>query len=127
MRMQGDGWCRYSRTGELLEIIGGKNITGKYGAYSPDRRWIVVEEWYCIDPYCVKLIMAGEEDATLNYFETSYLDLVTADVRDYGHYYCGKYGYASHPKFSRDGKRLYYTKPMPDNTIGLFSAQVPNM
>ena len=87
---------RYDLKGKLLEEISGP---GCHGAVSPNRNWVVTENWYGSDPIKVFLYEKGETEHTkLLYQQPAVVKGIKFwDVRSH-----------IHPAFSRDGKKVYF-------------------
>jgi len=93
---------RWDMHGNVLETVSGP---GCHGAASPDRQWIVTEDWYHTNPTRLYLYRRGETTPT------AVLAVQKAHWRHSD----------MHPAFSFDGQRVYYNYNVPgDNTARLY-------
>ena len=86
---------RWSRNKEYIETLAG---FGCHVAMSPDKQWFAGETWYKSNPIKLFIYKRASEVPAEVIFEHSFADMVW------------KYGGHVNPSFSRDGKRLYYTR-----------------
>lgn len=93
---------RYSLDGERIEYIAG---LGNHVDVSPDRNWFVTDSLNFHDPVSIYLFRKGNHEPYMQLDSHRYLDLTW------------KTSVHSNPAFSRDGRRLYFTRPFSDNVI----------
>lgn len=85
---------------------------GNHLAMSPDRRFFVSETFYKTNPVVLRLYTAGQPGKTV---EIANFDpyQVTWDRR-----------FHTNPAFSRDGKRVYYSRPLNEKYNGTFFCEI---
>jgi Tol biopolymer transport system component len=93
---------RWNMEGQVIETVSGP---GCHGTVSPDKQWIVTEDWYGTDPTQLYLYRRGETTPT------TVLAVQKAHWRRSD----------MHPAFSFDGQRVYFNYNVPkDNTARLY-------
>lgn len=91
-----------------VELLGGY---GCHPAASPDRRQYVTEDWYHSDQTTLRVYDRGEDVPSEEIFSTNH-DIIWASRAHVN------------PNFSRDGSRVYYTKPVGPHTVQMCFSEV---
>ena len=100
---------RYDMHGNRIETVSGK---GCHGTVSPDRQWIVTEDWYRTDPTHLYLYRRGETTPT---------EVLAVQKAHWRHS-------DMHPAFSFDGKRVYYNYHVAgDNKARLYCCDLSSI
>lgn len=88
---------------------------GCHPAASPDRELYATEDWYTSEEITLRLYERGDDIPTAELFTTGHSRIV--------------WGSQAHvnPAFSRDGSRIYYTKPAGSNTVQLCDTEVADL
>lgn len=91
-----------------------RNITpsGNHLAVSPDRHWFASETFYQTDPVVFKLYPNGHPEKAIEIARYRPYDMVW------------KRRFHVNPAFSRDGKRLYYSRPLNEKYAGIFYYEI---
>jgi hypothetical protein len=93
---------RYSQDGKPLEYIAG---LGNHVDGSPDREWFVTDSLNFHDPVSLYLFRKGNHEPFMQLDSHRYLHL-TWNTKVH-----------SNPTFSRDGKRIYFSRPVSENAV----------
>jgi hypothetical protein len=101
---------RWRRDATVVETLGGY---GCHPAMSPDRQWIATETWYGSDPVRLMLYRRGKTVPDL-LLET--MAPVNAIWTLSAH---------ANPSFSRDGKRVYFSRAVADGLSQAYYVDVP--
>lgn len=101
---------RWNLHGELIE----ENMTpsGNHLALSPDRRYFVSETFYKTNPVIMKRYEHGRLEEAL----------VIAQFNPYK--VTWERRFHANPAFSRDGKRIYYSRPLNERYNGIFYCEI---
>ncbi|MCX7714487.1 MAG: hypothetical protein N2171_01970 [Clostridia bacterium] len=91
---------RYSKDGEVIEVLGG---IGNHIDGSSDRKWFVGDSAYPGNPLNIFLYQKGEIEPA-----------AVLDTHNF-QYAVWKLQVHPNPTFSRDGKRIYFNRPISEN------------
>lgn len=94
---------RHDLNGNILEEDTAGH--GNHGTVSPDRQWVVTDNWYQADPIKVFLYRKGNVNPTKTLFQQPRL----VNGKDFWDVHSH-----IHPAFSRDGKRVYFNGQAKD-------------
>ena len=100
---------RWGLDGKYIETLG---IKGNHLAASPNRDWFVSETMYYLSPVIVTLTPKGEPNKAV---EITRFDPYDITWNRFFHV---------NPAFSRDGKRVYYSKPLNEHYNGTFYCEL---
>lgn len=91
-----------------------RNITprGNHLGISPDRKWVASETFYQTNPVVFTLYPIGQPGNAVEIARYPPYDMVW------------KRRFHVNPAFSRDGKRLYYSKPLNEKYAGIFYIEI---
>ncbi len=101
---------RVDLEGNILQ----RNMTprGNHLGISPDRKWFASETFYQTDPVVFKLYPDGHPEKAIEIATYKPYDIVW------------KRRFHVNPAFSRDGKRLYYSRPLDEKYAGIFYCDI---
>lgn len=101
---------RWDLKGNVLQEV--MTPPGNHLAMSPNRQYFVSETFYQTNPVVVKLYTIGHPEATVTIAGFDPYDITW------------KRRFHVNPAFSRDGKRLYYSKPLNEKYAGTFYCEI---
>ncbi|WP_090390245.1 TolB-like translocation protein [Niabella drilacis] len=101
---------RVDLEGNILQ----RNITpkGNHLCISPDRQWVASETFYQTNPVVFTLYPDGHPGKAIEIARYNPYDIVW------------KRRFHVNPAFSRDGKRLYYSRPLNEKYAGIFYYEI---
>ncbi|ANH83573.1 hypothetical protein A8C56_23675 [Niabella ginsenosidivorans] len=101
---------RVDLDGNMLQ----RNMTprGNHLGVSPDRKWFASETFYQTNPVVFKLYPNGHPEKAIEIARYNPYDVVW------------KRRFHVNPAFSRDGKRLYYSRPLNEKYAGIFYYEI---
>lgn len=85
---------------------------GNHLALSPDRKWFASETFYETNPVVFKLYLNGHPEGEIEIAKYDPLDVTW------------KRRFHVNPAFSRDGKRIYFSKPLNGKYNGIFYSEI---
>lgn len=101
---------RWDLNGNVLQEM--MTPRGNHLAMSPDKKHFVSESFYQTNPVIIKYYTLGHPEKTITIASFNPYDVMW------------KRRFHANPAFSRDGKRVYYSRPLNEKYAGIFYCEI---